>query len=109
MSTEQLESTIERACVLIAHDYKCKLIKIRAVKGFPDRMLLTPYGTVVFIEFKRPGETLRPLQEHTQSELIRMNFASLTVTSKEQFKQCLTRLLALCGSLTAIKKEVSNG
>ena len=109
MSIEQLESTIERACVLVAHDYKCKLIKIRAIKGFPDRMLLTPYGTVVFIEFKRPGDTLRPLQEHTQSELIRMNFASLTVTSKEQFKRCLTGLLALSGSLMGIKKEVSNG
>ena len=92
MSTEQLESTIERACVLLAHDYKCKLIKIRAVRGFPDRMLLTPYGTVVFIELKRPGETLRPLQEYTQSELLRMNFMSLTVTSKEQFKKFLKDL-----------------
>ena len=109
MPTEQLESTIERACVLVAHDYKCKLIKIRAVKGFPDRMLLTPFGKVVFVEFKRPGETLRPLQEHTQSELIRMNFVSLAVTSKEQFKQYLTVLLALNGNHMATKKEVLNG
>jgi hypothetical protein len=93
-----LESTIERACVLVAHDLKCKLIKIRAVKGFPDRMLLTPYGTVVFVEFKRPGETLQPLQEYTQSELQRMNFQSLMVTSKEQFKSCLRDLLAQPGS-----------
>ena len=99
-----LESTIERACVLVAHDWKCELIKIRAIKGFPDRMLLTPYGTVAFVEFKRPGETLRPLQEHTQSKLVSMNFTSLVVDSKEQFKRCLMDLLRQHGNHTSIKR-----
>jgi len=101
--SKQLESTIERACVLVAQDNKCKLIKIRAVKGFPDRMLLTPYGTVIFVELKRPGEDLRPLQEHTQQELQKMGFQSLVVTSKEQFKLYLRDLLAQLGNRMAIK------
>jgi len=104
-----LESTIEQACVRVAHDLKCKMIKIRAVRGFPDRMLLTPYGTVVFVELKRPGEDLRPLQEHTQQELQKMNFQSLMVTSKEQFKLYLRDLLAQHGSRTVTKKGELNG
>ena len=101
-----LESTIERACVLLANYYQCKLIKIKAVKGFPDRMLLTPMGTVIFIEFKRPGEDLRPLQAETQSRLQKMNFTSLVLTSKEDFKKFLQDLLHPNGSRTVTKKEV---
>lgn len=34
-----------------------KLILLRK-KGFPDRTVLCPGGRLLFIEFKRPGETL---------------------------------------------------
>ena len=100
-----LESSIERACVLVAHDYKCKLIKIKAIKGFPDRMVLTPYGTVAFIELKRPGGSLAPIQKHTQAVLTAMGFLCLEVDSKELFKQCLKDLLAQAGSHTSTKSE----
>jgi hypothetical protein len=100
----QLESTIERACVVIAHNYKCKLLKIQAAKGFPDRLLLTPLGTVAFMEFKRPGQTLRPLQAEVQAQLRQMNFCSVRVDSAEIFKEYLIALLAPPGNLMHTKK-----
>ena len=70
-----LESSIERRFVS-----KMKALGILAIKlklmgnrGLPDRMLLLPGGRVIFIEFKRPGEDLRPLQKHVHKKLLGLN------------------------------------
>lgn len=43
-------------------------------RDWPDRMLILPTrrrrGAIVFIEFKRPGETPRPTQEHLMGLLV---------------------------------------
>ena len=101
-----LESSIERACVLVAHDYKCKLIKLRGEKGIPDRMLLTPFGQMAFLEFKSPGKSLAPIQKHIQVVLTEMGFTCLEVDSVILFKQCLKDLLVQAGYRTRTKKEV---
>ena len=98
-----LESSIERACVLVAHDYKCKMIKIRAIKGWPDRLLLTPFGQVAFMELKQPGESLAPIQKHMQEVLTSMGFLCLEVDSVILFKQCLKDLLAQNGNRMSTK------
>lgn len=62
----QKESIEERKFVKLLF----RTCRIRAIKytdsyrrGGPDRQVLLPGGKVVFIEFKRQGEGLRPEQE----------------------------------------------
>lgn len=93
----------------MAHEQKCILLKIQGTRGWPDRLLLTPNGTILFVEFKKSGERLRPLQAHIHSELHRMKFQCVTVTSAQQFKQCLLDLLHQNGTRMVTKNEVSNG
>ncbi len=98
MKPKVLESEIEQACVKIAKDHNCILLKIQGAKGYPDRLLLTPTGRPMFMELKRPGETLRPLQQHVLQKLTQMGYITQMVDSVELFKTCLQALLAPPGS-----------
>ena len=40
-----------------------KLVNLRE-RGWPDRWFLRPGPFIIIIEFKRPGQKLRPLQEY---------------------------------------------
>ena len=101
-----LESSIERAAVKYARSWKCILLKIEGQMGWPDRLLLCPNGTSMFIEFKRPGESLRPLQKHIQMTLRGMQFRAEEVDNLELFKTLLQDLLQRPGYLQSIKSEV---
>lgn len=46
--------------------------------GVPDRIAVIPNGRTFFVELKRPGEILRPLQKRT-IEMIRGKGASVEV------------------------------
>lgn len=100
-----LESEIEQACVRLAKEHQCILLKIQKIRGWPDRLLLTPNGKALFLELKRPGQSLRPLQAHFIAVLNQMGHPARMVNSVEQFRQCLTVLLAPPGSRTGTKNE----
>lgn len=51
--------------------------------GVPDRIVLIPGGQVVFVEIKRPGETMRPLQRYTADRFRRLGFPVFVVDSEE--------------------------
>lgn len=106
MVTRILESEIEQACVKIAKDHNCILLKIQGAKGYPDRLLLTPAGKSMFMELKRPGETLRPLQQHVLQKLTQMGYMVQMIDSVELFKVHLQGLLAPLGSRTDTKNVV---
>lgn len=42
--------------------------------GVPDRIVLMPGGRIIFVEFKRPGEKPRLLQQKWGEKLLRMGF-----------------------------------
>jgi len=104
-----LESQLERACAKLAKEHKCILLKIQGTKGYPDRLLLTPNGHLLFVEFKRPGQSLRPLQKHILQDLVLRGFPAEEVDSVELFSSCLTALLALPGSHMDTKPEALTG
>lgn len=60
--------------------------------GVPDRIVLIPRGRVVFVELKRPGETLRPLQRHVIGMLDRIGFETWVIDSKDALSQFETYL-----------------
>jgi len=111
MSILKRESEIEFQCRVIAEREQCKLLKIQGVKGWPDRVLLTPNGNVAFLEFKTPDGQLSPLQVHHMTQLREMNFPIFVPRSKEQFLNIMSLMLSLpkAGNLGRIKYEASIG
>lgn len=115
MSTEfkQTEAALERACVRIANSRGYHLLKIQGAAGWPDRLLLSPKGGSVFIEFKRRNSqfALRALQEEVHKKLRSMEQHVTWMNSTEQF-QSLLNLLDLLpppGPRIPIKTEASTG
>ena len=75
-------------------------------EGYPDRLLLRPNGTSVFIEFKRPGGTLMPLQKYVMKLLQSKNFQVEECDSTELFMTLLKDSKLNPGSLPNTKSEV---
>ncbi len=55
--------------------------------GAPDRLCLWPNRRLKFVEVKRPGEGLRPLQERRVEELREMGFEVEVVDSLERARE----------------------
>lgn len=111
MSVLKREAEIEFQCRVIAERNKCKLLKIQGVKGWPDRILLTPRGRLAFCEFKTPQGQLSPLQQHHMINLRKMHFPVFVPRSSEQFHQIMSMMLSLppSGTLALIRYEASTG
>lgn len=71
------ETKIERdACDLIWRRLGIVGAKLRIAgeRGWPDRLFLLPGGCPLFVEFKRPGEDLRPDQVRIRERLRRNGY-----------------------------------
>ena len=55
--------------------------------GAPDRICLWPDGEVVFVELKRPGGKVRPLQDRRAEQLRKLGFEVLVVDSTAKIKE----------------------
>jgi len=87
------------------------LLKIQGAKGYPDRILLTPKGHAVFLEFKSARGQLMPLQLYRLSMLRKMGFVTSVIRSKETFVPLLTFLVSQpdSGILASIRSEALTG
>lgn len=52
--------------------------------GVPDRIVLLPGGIVKFVELKKPGEDLRPIQRSRKRQFEKLGFEVLVIDSKEK-------------------------
>lgn len=55
--------------------------------GVPDRLLLLPGGTCIFVELKAPGKKLRPLQVKRKKQLEVLGFQVEVVDSIERIQE----------------------
>lgn len=78
------ESSIERKFVQWCKEHGWLALKLNVIghRGYPDRIVLGA-GTVLFIEFKRPGQGSTALQVRCQNELKRRGFPVHVATSVE--------------------------
>ena len=74
------ESAIEAKVVKWARDngWLCYKFVSPGQRSVPDRMFISPYGRVVFIEFKRPGGKATVLQA-SEIEKIRQHMVPVEV------------------------------
>lgn len=61
----------------------CLKLNSQSANGIPDRLVLLPGRRVYFIELKRPGESLRPLQYYWTGALSKLGFPALKIDSLE--------------------------
>ncbi|MBR2215986.1 MAG: VRR-NUC domain-containing protein [Selenomonadaceae bacterium] len=60
--------------------------------GVPDRIVLAPGGRVFFVELKRPGEGLRPLQQQTVKTFQKLGHNVTVIDSETAIETFLKRL-----------------
>ena len=96
-----LESSIERHLIAACqrHGFLCWKFTSPGRTGVPDRVLITPAGTV-FVELKRPGGTLRTKQEVVVAAMRRAGGTVYTLDS-------LAAVDALVKQLLLASKEAS--
>ncbi len=73
------EASVESAIRKHAESRGCLFLKLAPVAGSngkPDRLILAPGGRAMFLELKKPGEKLEPLQEWWQRRLRAMGHLS---------------------------------
>lgn len=47
----------------------CLKFEPKGVRGYPDRIVLLPHGVKLFVELKKPGGRLAPIQARRHREL----------------------------------------
>jgi hypothetical protein len=94
-----VEKVVEKAVVRWARDNGWLVWKIWAFNqvGVPDRIFIHHWPVIVFIEFKREGGRMGPLQERTQKELALRGFPCYTVFQVENGIQLLKDALGSQG------------
>ncbi len=79
------ESTIESYLLTLVKLERGMSIKLRFMRGWPDRIVLLPGGILAFIELKRPkGGEFEPLQLRTHAMLRRLGFKVFTCYTKAE-------------------------
>ena len=87
------ESVVENYLCAEVKKAKGLDIKIRFLRGWPDRIVLLPGGIFFFVELKRPvGGKFEPLQERIHAKLRRLGLTVHVCNTKDQIDQILMEL-----------------
>lgn len=69
------EDTVESHLRTVVRSMGGQCLKVRLIRGFPDRVVLLPGGRVLFAELKRPmGGKFEPLQLRWHAKLRALGF-----------------------------------
>jgi len=90
------EKTIEKYLTKAVNDFGGMSLKFISpgFDGVPDRLVLLPKGVIAFVETKRPGEKLRPLQVKRKSQLEALGFLVYCIDSVEKIGGILDEIQA---------------
>lgn len=84
-----LESFLERKFVEAVKKTGSTALKFTSpgMAGIPDRIVLIPGGKVIFVELKREGQKLRPLQLKRKKDLEALGFQVEVVDSINRIEE----------------------
>lgn len=88
------ENVVERALVVKVKARGGMALKFVSpgFDGVPDRIVLFPSGTILFVELKAPGKKLRPLQVKRKRQLESFGFKVYCIDSKEGIEVMLDEI-----------------
>lgn len=84
-----LEKDIEQKLVSMVkrHGGYCLKWVCPSSVGVPDRIVLLPYGQVIFVELKRPkGGRLSPMQKWWAKKLVSLGFSHWVIWDTEELE-----------------------
>lgn len=87
MEEQKIERRLKKEIELIGG--KALKFVSPGVSGVPDRIILLPYGKVIFVELKAPAKKLRPIQELRKKELEKLGFDYWVIDSYEEIESLL--------------------
>jgi hypothetical protein len=95
-TTPPLEKDIEAAVCKYARERGCLVYKFTSPsqRAVPDRLFVLPYGGMVFLEFKRPGQKPTPLQQRELLKLQDQGVRAAWCDSIQQGKHWLNNRIA---------------
>lgn len=96
-----MERTIERRFKREVEKRGAKAWKFVSpgMSGVPDRIVLKPNGTAVFVELKDEGKPLRPLQVKKAAELRALGFRVYAIDTPELLQEFIRRELYDAGDI----------
>lgn len=91
------ESSIEKAFLreLKKLGLRSRKMNGNGFRAWPDRMILIPGGSPVFIEFKRPGEKPTELQLENHKMLTELNYPVYWTDSSQEAIDQITKWLKI--------------
>lgn len=92
-----LEKEVERALAKAVRKLGglCWKFTSPGVVGVPDRLCLLHDGKIAFVEVKRPGEVLRPIQAKRKKQLEDLGFRVFVLDSKEDVEVVIDEIRSL--------------
>lgn len=89
----ETEDTVENHLIKQVKAARGLNIKLRFMRGWPDRLVLLPEGVLVFFELKRPfGGVFEPLQLRIHMKLRRMGFRVFVCSTKRQVNEAMEQM-----------------
>lgn len=85
MLESAIESRVKNYCA--ANKVLCYKFVSPSCRGVPDRILVFPFGHVVFVELKQARGDLSPLQKLEHARLTKQGAEVFTFYSFEEFKK----------------------
>lgn len=81
-----LETQLEHYFMRVMEMKNCLCWKFvsSGMAGVPDRIVIPPWGRVIFVELKAPGKKLRKLQKVRREQLKAQNVDVWVIDSKEK-------------------------
>ena len=70
----------------------CLKFTPQGVAGYPDRLVLLPGGLFAFIEVKRPGGTMRPLQVARHTKLRSLGLQVYLLNDENQIEGIINNI-----------------
>ena len=64
------------------------------IAGVPDRIVLYPGGEIYFVELKKPGKKMRPLQKKIANYIADFGFCVRVVDSKESADKFIMEVMS---------------
>lgn len=86
----QLERDLEKKCNMLAEASGWQHAKLeKGARGWPDRIYFGPFGALLIVEFKLPGEKPRKQQAAVHARLDKLWHPVSVISSFEKFSSLL--------------------